>query len=71
MLLPTSSQEQRQGFAALLSLIIPGVGQVYTGRFFWALFFFIFTPGFWLGTGGLLGWVFHIWSAWHAWHSAD
>ena len=39
-------QEQRQGLAAVLSLIVPGVGQVYTGRFFWALFFFIFTPGF-------------------------
>lgn len=59
------------GVAAVMSLILPGVGQVYTGRWLWALFFFIFTPGFWLGTGGLLGWVFHLWSAWHAYRSSE
>ena len=65
------TNQQNQGLAAIMSLILPGVGQIYTGRFFWALFFFIFTPGFWLGSGGLLGWIFHIWSAWHAWRSAE
>ena len=61
MLLPTSTQDQRQGFAALLSLIVPGVGQIYTGRWIWAIFFFIFTPGFWLGTPFMpwfeMGWI--------------
>jgi len=56
-----------QGFAALLSLLAPGIGQVYTGRWFMAIFFLIFTPGFWIGTGGTLGWIFHVWAAWHAW----
>ncbi len=48
------------GFAALLSFFIPGLGQLYNGAWFRALFWFIFTPGLWLGTGGLLGWVAHV-----------
>ncbi len=51
------------GLAAILSLILPGVGQVYAGRFGWAIVWFIITPGFWLGSGGLLGWVAHLLSA--------
>ncbi len=66
----TKTQDRRQGLAALMSLVLPGVGQVYTGKWIWAVFFFIFTPGFWLGTGGMLGWTFHIWAAYLAWHSA-
>ena len=54
---------QNPTVAALLSLLVPGIGQIYTGHLGWALFFLILTPGFWIGTGGLLGWVFHIWAA--------
>jgi len=32
----------------------------------WAIFWFIITPGLWIGTGGLLGWICHIASAYHA-----
>lgn len=56
----------RSGTAAVLSLILPGVGQVYAGRFLWAIFWFIVTPGLWIGSGGLLGWICHILSAMQA-----
>jgi TM2 domain-containing membrane protein YozV len=50
----------RPGIAALLSFLIPGVGQIYNGDILRGLFWLIVTPGFWLGTGGLLGWVCHL-----------
>ena len=56
----------RSGIAALLSFIVPGVGQLYNGDIWRALFWLIITPGFWLGSGGLLGWVCHLASAWTA-----
>lgn len=58
------------GLSGTLSLFLPGAGQVYNGRFIWAIFWFIFTPGLWIGTGGLLGWIMHIGSAWQAWRQA-
>ena len=48
------------GTAAVLSLIIPGVGQFYNGDFLRGLFWLIVTPGLWIGSGGLLGWVCHV-----------
>lgn len=54
------------GTAAVLSILIPGVGQVYNGQIWWAIFWFIITPGLWIGTGGLLGWVCHLISAYMA-----
>lgn len=54
---------KRSGTAAVLSLILPGLGQVYNGRFLWAIFWFVITPGLWIGSGGLLGWICHILSA--------
>ena len=48
------------GTAAVLSLLIPGVGQFYNGDFLRGLFWLIITPGMWIGTGGLLGWICHI-----------
>lgn len=48
------------GTAAVLSLIVPGVGQFYNGDFWRGIFWLIVTPGFWIGTGGLFGWVCHI-----------
>ncbi len=53
----------RPGIAAVLSFFIPGLGQIYNGDILRGLFWLILTPGFWLGTGGLLGWVCHIISA--------
>ena len=48
------------GTAAVLSLIIPGVGQFYNGDFWRGVFWLIVTPGMWIGTGGLFGWVCHV-----------
>ena len=52
--------------AAILSLLIPGVGQLYNGRILAGILWLIITPGLWLGTGGLLGWVCHIIAAYTA-----
>lgn len=54
------------GTAAILSFLIPGVGQIYNGTFWRGLFWLIITPGFWIGSGGLLGWVCHVIAAWTA-----
>lgn len=53
-------ETNRQGVAAVLSLVIPGVGQFYNGTFWRGIFWLIITPGLWIGTGGLLGWICHI-----------
>jgi TM2 domain-containing membrane protein YozV len=58
------------GLAALLSLLIPGVGQLYNGKIWRAIFWLVITPGFWIGTGGLLGWVCHLASAYTAYSYA-
>ena len=52
--------------AGLLSFIIPGVGQVYNGRWAWAVVWLLITPGLWIGTGGFMGWVCHFMSAYQA-----
>ena len=49
--------------AAVLSVIIPGIGQFYNGRILAGILWLIITPGLWIGTGGLLGWVAHVVSA--------
>jgi TM2 domain-containing membrane protein YozV len=56
----------KPGIAAVLSLIVPGVGQIYNGKFLRGLFWLIITPGFWIGTGGMLGWVCHLIAAYTA-----
>lgn len=40
------------GLAAVLSLIVPGVGQFYNGRVLAGILWLVITPGLWLGTGG-------------------
>ena len=59
------------GVAAVLSAVLPGLGQVYNGQMWRALFWFIITPGLWIGTGGLLGWVCHVISAYRAYRYAE
>ena len=60
----------KSGTAAVLSLIIPGVGQIYNGAFLQGIIWLIITPGFWIGSGGLLGWVCHLISSYMAYHYA-
>jgi TM2 domain-containing membrane protein YozV len=64
------SKMKNPGIAAVLSFIIPGLGQIYNGMFLRAIFWLVITPGFWIGTGGTLGWVCHVVSAWTAWNLA-
>jgi len=59
------------GTAAVLSLIVPGIGQFYTGHFVWGFVWLILTPGFWIGTGGLLGWLCHVIAAIQAYRQAE
>jgi hypothetical protein len=49
-------------------LVIPGVGQFYNGTFWRGLFWLIVTPGLWIGSGGLLGWICHVTSAYTAYN---
>ena len=57
--------------AGLLSFIVPGVGQLYNGQILAGILWLILTPGFWIGTGGLLGWLCHVISAWAAYSYAS
>ncbi|MGH7482347.1 MAG: DUF5683 domain-containing protein [Longimicrobiales bacterium] len=59
------------GTAAVLSLIVPGVGQIYNGTWLRGLFWLIVTPGLWIGSGGTLGWICHLISAWTAYSYAQ
>jgi TM2 domain-containing membrane protein YozV len=52
--------------AAVLSFLVPGVGQLYNRDPLRALFWLVVTPGLWLGSGGFLGWVCHFAAAWTA-----
>ena len=58
------------GIAAVLSFFIPGIGQIYNGKFWRAIFWLIITPGLWIGSGGTLGWICHIISAYTAYSFA-
>ncbi len=51
------------GTAAVLSFLVPGVGQLYNGKIWRGIFWLIVTPGLWIGSGGLLGWICHVISA--------
>jgi TM2 domain-containing membrane protein YozV len=62
----TPSDLRNPGIAAVLSLILPGVGQIYNSDFLRGVFWLIVTPGLWIGTGGLLGWVCHVVAAYTA-----
>lgn len=64
-------QRKNPGTAAVLSLIIPGVGQFYNGDVWRGIFWLIITPGFWIGSGGLLGWVCHVAAAFTAHRRAE
>jgi len=61
----------RPGNAAVLSLLIPGVGQIYNGKFLRGIFWLIITPGLWIGSGGTLGWICHLISAYTAYRFAS
>jgi TM2 domain-containing membrane protein YozV len=61
---------KKPGNAAVLSLLIPGVGQIYNGKFLRGIFWLIVTPGLWIGSGGTLGWICHVISSYTAYRYA-
>ena len=61
-----TTDRKSPGVAAVLSVLIPGVGQFYNGDFLRGIFWLIVTPGMWIGTGGLFGWVCHVIAAYTA-----
>ena len=64
-------EKKDPGLAAVLSLVIPGMGQIYNGDFLRALFWLVVTPGLWIGSGGLLGWICHVIAAFTAYRRAE
>jgi TM2 domain-containing membrane protein YozV len=63
--------KKNPGVAAVLSFVVPGVGQIYNGAFLRGIFWLIITPGFWLGSGGTLGWICHLVAAYTAYDYAE
>ncbi len=61
----------RPAVAALLSFLIPGLGQIYNREVLRGLFWLVVTPALWIGSAGLLGWIVHLVSAYTAYHRAE
>lgn len=58
--------------AGILSLLVPGLGQIYNGRVLVGLLWLILTGFSWIGSAGLLVWVIHLIAAWCAYsYAAD
>ena len=56
--------------AGILSLIIPGAGQIYNGRVVSGILWFLCAVLFWGWTFGFFGWIFHILAAYTAYSYA-
>ena len=56
--------------AGILSLLVPGVGQIYNGRILVGIVWLVLTGVSWIGSVGTLGWIVHLISAWCAFNYA-
>ena len=56
--------------AGLLSLLIPGLGQLYNGRILAGILWLLLTGVSWIGSAGTLGWIIHIIAAYTAYSYA-
>jgi TM2 domain-containing membrane protein YozV len=56
--------------AGVLSLLIPGLGQIYNGRVIVGVIWLVFTGVSWIGSVGLLGIFVHLIAAWCAYSYA-
>jgi len=56
--------------AGILSLLIPGLGQLYNGRILAGIMWLILTGVSWIGTVGLLGFLVHLIAAYCAYSFA-
>ncbi|MEO6588332.1 MAG: hypothetical protein ABIP06_03300 [Pyrinomonadaceae bacterium] len=53
-----------------LSLLVPGLGQIYNGRVVVGLIWLVLTGFSWIGSAGTLGWVVHLIAGWCAYSYA-
>jgi serine/threonine protein kinase len=67
---PTTGRLYKPWIAAVLSFLIPGFGELYNRDFLRAVVWLIITPGFWIGSGGTLGWLCHLISSYTAYQGA-
>ena len=56
--------------AGILSLLVPGLGQIYNGRIIIGIIWIVLTGFSWIGSAGLFGWVIHLFAAWCAYSFA-
>ena len=56
--------------AGFLSLLIPGVGQIYNGQIISGVIWLVLTGISWIGSAGLLGWLVHLIAAYFAYNYA-
>lgn len=56
--------------AGILSLLVPGLGQIYNGRIIIGIIWLVLTGFSWIGSAGLLGWVVHLIAGWCAYSYA-
>ena len=56
--------------AGLLSLLVPGVGQIYNGQIISGILWLVLTGVSWIGSAGTLGWIVHIIAAYFAYSYA-
>ena len=56
--------------AGILSLLVPGVGQIYNGRILVGIVWLVLTGVSWIGSVGTLGWIVHLIPAWCAFNYA-
>ena len=61
---------QKRHIAGLLSLLIPGLGQIYNGRIIIGILWLIITGVSWIGSVGIFGIFVHIICAWCAYNYA-
>jgi TM2 domain-containing membrane protein YozV len=67
----TTGAARHPGTAAVLSFLIPGLGQIYNGDFLRGLFWLVITTGSWILTVGLFGWPFHLLASFTAYRRAE
>ena len=67
---PLAQPDYKPWIAAALSLLAPGLGQIYNRDYLRGIFWLIVTPGFWIGSAGVLGWPFHLIAAYTAYQRA-
>ena len=56
--------------AGILSLLVPGLGQIYNGRIVIGIIWLILTGATWIGSVGVFGWAVHLIAAWCAYSYA-